>query len=207
MSEELGKIEKPPAEKFRKGRRLLFVPLIYTGHEPPDGYLEKFDRYWAQVEGQLADLEARLGKVTRVFHELVTQAGEEGLKSIKELNEKSYQIAQARLEKGAGLEPIEDAEIQAEFLDWSRCLMLGLQSEKAFNLVYTSYREASQRRNKHMTKKLNESLKEDEVGLLFMREGHQVQFPEDVEVFYVAPPALDELKRWLRDQKEPQVKG
>jgi hypothetical protein len=34
-----------------------------------------------------------------------------------------------------------------------------------------------------------------------MREGHQVQFPEDIQVFYIAPPALDEIRRWLRDQE------
>jgi hypothetical protein len=27
-----------------------------------------------------------------------------------------------------------------------------------------------------------------------------VQFPEDIEVFSVAPPALDEIHRWQREQ-------
>ena len=31
---------------------------------------------------------------------------------------------------------------------------------------------------------------------------HQLQFPRDIQVFYVAPPALDEIHRWLRDQQE-----
>ena len=31
---------------------------------------------------------------------------------------------------------------------------------------------------------------------------HQVQFPPDIEVFYVAPPALDEIKRWFRTRDE-----
>jgi hypothetical protein len=30
-------------------------------------------------------------------------------------------------------------------------------------------------------------------------ERHQVQFPADIEVFYVAPPALDEFRRWLQN--------
>jgi hypothetical protein len=32
-----------------------------------------------------------------------------------------------------------------------------------------------------------------------MGEGHKVQFPSDIQVFYVSPPALDDLKRWMRD--------
>ena len=34
-----------------------------------------------------------------------------------------------------------------------------------------------------------------------MREGHQVQFPADIEVFYVSPPGLDDIKRWLRTKE------
>ena len=38
------------------------------------------------------------------------------------------------------------------------------------------------------------------MALLFIREGHRVQFPPDIEVFSVAPPVLDEIHRWLRDR-------
>jgi hypothetical protein len=68
--------------------------------------------------------------------------------------------------------------------------------------VYDFYTEAGKKRNKHIARKLDETLKENEIGLLLMRENHQVQFPEDIQVFYVAPPALDELKRWLREYEE-----
>jgi hypothetical protein len=34
-----------------------------------------------------------------------------------------------------------------------------------------------------------------------MRENHEVQFPPDIQVFYIAPPALDEMKRWLRERQ------
>ena len=29
-------------------------------------------------------------------------------------------------------------------------------------------------------------------------ERHQVQFPPDIEVFYIAPPALDDFHRWVQ---------
>jgi len=44
MAEELGKIEKPTAADYRKGRKLYFVPLIYGSKESPADYLEKFDK-------------------------------------------------------------------------------------------------------------------------------------------------------------------
>ena len=200
MSQELGKIEKPQAEEFKKGRKLYFVPLVYCEKEPPAEYLEKFNNYWDQVENQVSSLELKLGRIDRIFHELISAGGEDGAKVIKDLNDRSYQIVENRLGKGTQLEATEEAELLTEFMDWSRCLLLGLQNQQVFTTVYEYYTEANKKRNEHIAKKIDETLREDEVGILFMREGHQIQFPLDIKVFYVVPPALDEIKRWLRDQ-------
>jgi len=45
MSAELGKIDKPSVEEFKKGRKLFFVPLIYGSKELPADYLEIFEKY------------------------------------------------------------------------------------------------------------------------------------------------------------------
>jgi hypothetical protein len=199
MAKELGKIEKPSAEEFKRGRKLYFVPLIYGGEESPPEYLEKFNKYWDQVENQVSDLELKLGPVNKIYHELIPVGGNGGIEATKELNDKSYQIAKNRLGKGAQLEATEEAELLTEFMDWSRCLAIGLQNQKVFTKIYESYTEVSKKRNEHIARQIDETLKADEIGLLLMREGHQVQFPSDIQVFYVAPPALDEIKRWLRD--------
>lgn len=201
MSEELGKIEKPSLEEFRKGRKLYFVPIIYCGRESPPDYLERFNRYWNQVEDKISALEMKLGKVAKIYHELVPAGGEEGIKAIKEINDKSYQIIKNRLDKGAQLESAEEGELLTELMDWSRCLAIGLQSQKALTTVYQSYTEISKQRNEHIARQIDETLKADEISILFMHEGHQVQFPEDIQVLYIAPPALDEIRRWLRDRE------
>ena len=201
MSEELGKIEKPLAEEFEKGRKLYFVPLIYGGKESPAEYLAIYNRYWDQVEKQISDLELKLGRVEKIYHELISASGEDGTKAIKELNDSSYQIVINRLEKGAELEATEEGELLTECMDWSRCLAIGLQNQKVFSRVYESYAEASQKRNEHIASHIDETLKAGEIGILLMRERHQVQLPSDIQVFYVAPPALDELNRWLRDHE------
>ena len=99
------------------------------------------------------------------------------------------------------MEAVEETDILTEFMDWSRCLALGLQNQQVFTRIYEAYLEAGKKRNEHIAKQIDETLKADEAGILFMREGHQVQFPADVQVFYVAPPALDEIKRWLREHE------
>jgi len=204
MAEELGKIEKPKVEEFKTGRKLYFVPLIYIGRESPADYLEKFNKYWEQVEAQIANLELKLGQVKRIYHELIAYGGKEGLTVLEILNAKSYEIVKSRVEKGGQLEATEDDEFMTEFMDWSRCLAIGLQNQKVLVKVYDAYREAYKKRNEYITRRLDETLKTDEIGILLMAEDHHVQFPPDIQLFYVAPPALDEIKRWLRDRETKQ---
>jgi hypothetical protein len=40
MSEELGKIEKPEVSSFKQNRKILQVPLVYSGKEAPADYVE-----------------------------------------------------------------------------------------------------------------------------------------------------------------------
>jgi hypothetical protein len=205
MSEELGRIEKPPVEEFKSGRKLYFVPLVLSPKELPLEVLVKIDHYWDEVASHLSNLETKLGTVAGIYHELIPEGGEEGLKVLKELNLGSYNIVQSHLANGAKLEGTEDNTILTELMDWSRCLSLGLQNHEVITRIYEFYTEANKKRNEFITKKLNETLKEETSGILIMAEGHHVQFPPDTKVFYVSPPILDDIKRWMRDN-EPKIR-
>ena len=201
MSEELGNIERPLAEEFRPERKLFFVPLIFASEELPAEFLEMVNRYWEQVQAQVASLESKLGDVSRVYHELIPPGDEEGsnaLGGVEELNTGSHSVVRTRVEKGAKLQSIEDGELLAEYVDWGNCLAAGLQNQRVFDQVYSSYVAVQRRREEHIAKRVDETLEKGGTGLLLMREGQGVQFPRDIRVFYIAPLALDEIRRWLR---------
>ncbi len=200
MPEQLGKIERLEVERFKQGKKLYLVPFVYSGEEAPDEYKEKCDRYWHQVTEQLGNLASRIGMVNRIYHESIFQSGEDGMKAMEKLNPGSYQIAKTQYANGAVFEAVEEKELFEEVIDWQRCLMLGFMSDKVANKVSEFYVEAAKKRNEFMAKKIGGTLKDDEAGLLFIREGHSVQFPSDIEVFSIFPPVLDEIHRWLRDQ-------
>jgi len=200
MPEQLGKIERLEAERFKQGKKLYVVPLVYSTEEAPDEYKEKCGRYWQQVVEQLTNLSSKIGRVNRVYHESIFQSGEDGMKALERLDPSGYQIAKTQCDNGAVFETVEDQELFEEVMDWQRCLMLGFMSDKVAAKVSESYVEAAKKRNQFMANRISETLKDDEAGLLFIREGHSVQFPNDVEVFSIFPPALDEIHRWLRDQ-------
>jgi hypothetical protein len=201
MGEELGRIEKPAVDSFKKGRKLFFVPVVYHGENVPEAYNEIMNRYWEQVGKQLEELTSKLGAVRKIYHELIDAPGDQGASAIQELNKKSYNIIKSYMDKKAEMEALEDTDILTEFMDWNRCLLIGLQNPKVMTKVYESYVETSKKRNEHIAKKIDDTLKDDEIGVLMMRENHQVQIPADIQVFYVAPPALDEIKRFIREQE------
>ncbi|UCB42109.1 MAG: hypothetical protein JSV77_06470 [Dehalococcoidales bacterium] len=207
MAEELGRIEKPSAERFQGERKLYLVPLLYTGKDAPQEYLERFELYWQQVEEQIYNQESKIGKARRVYHELIAVGGEEGLKILEELNPPGYKITRQRAEAGAEFEATEEAELANECMDWERFLLFGFLSRSAAGKVSELYRESARKRYEHIAQRIDETLGANEVAILFIREEHQVQFPQDIEVFMVAPPALDAIHRWLRERpqhEEPQ---
>ncbi|HEY4711922.1 MAG TPA: hypothetical protein VIH69_04505 [Dehalococcoidia bacterium] len=205
MPEQLGKIERLEVEYFKQGKKLYLVPLVYSGEEAFDEYKEKCSRYWQQVAEQLTNLASKIGRVNRVYHESIFQCGEDGMKAMERLNPSSYQIAKTHCDNGAIFETIEERELFEEVMDWQRCLMLGFISDKVASKVSEFYVEAAKKRNEFMAKKISETLKDDEAGLLFIREEHSVQFPGDIEVFSIFPPALDEIHRWYRDQARLEI--
>lgn len=203
MAGELGKIEKPGLDQFQGKRKLYVVALIYAGPESPPEYKEKYERYWLQVSEQIINQESKVGNVSRVYHESIAVGGEAGFSTLEKMNVLSFQIIKARVDRGAIFEATEIAELVYECMDWGRCLIMGFYSQQVADTVAGNYREAAHKRYEYISQRINETLKESEIGLLFIREGHAVQFPPDVDVFLVAPPALDEIHRWLRDRREP----
>ena len=127
------------------------------------------------------------------------------MKVMERLSPGSYQIAKNQCDNGAIFETIEERELFEEVMDWQRCLMLGFISDKVASKVSEFYVEAAKKRNEFMAKKISETLKGDEAGLLFIREEHSLQFPSDIEVFSIFPPALDEIHRWYRDQARLEI--
>jgi hypothetical protein len=200
-SQELGKIEKPEAEKFQKGRKLIFVPLLFAPYDNETELQKLHNKYWQQVKEQIENLESKLMDVTRIYHEFICIEGDEGVKEIERMNAGSYDIVKNLVKKGAKLMAAESVDMLTEFMDWNKCLSARISNQKVITKVYDFYNEALKNREEWIGKGIDLTLGEDEFGLLIMKDSHKLQFPQNVEVFYVAPPSLDEINRWVREKK------
>jgi hypothetical protein len=207
MAEELGKIDRPEVEQYITKRKLYLVPLIFLGKEAPAEYEEMYNYYWQQVNEHVTKLELKLGSIKHIYHETLTSSDQEELKIIEKLNPPCYRIITERIQNGAIFEATEDKELTEECLDWERCLIMGFISHKVASMVSEYYLEASRKRYEHIAQRIDESLLDNEVGIIFIQEGHRVQFQSDIEVFSVAPPVLDDIHRWQRNRRASVQNG
>ena len=191
---------KPEAGQYQEKRKLFLVPaFVLPPHAPEDGRA-LLDRYWSEVRDHLDNLERSLGAVVHVYHANVFSDGEDGMRLVELLNPQGYSLIQVMCQSTARLEAIEDRALVEESSDWQRCISIGLASEKVLTLALEAHQEATKLRFEHMSARIDETLKDGEAGALFVQEDHRIQFPSDIQVFYVAPPGLDALKRWINDQ-------
>ena len=205
MAEELSRITRPAAGNYQGKRKLLLVPIIHVpvppDAVPPEG-AEIMARYWEQIDVQVRAVQNAIGTITHVYHENTPEGGEDGLGYLEASGQASHALVKSLAAAHATLEPAESMEIMAETLDLQRCLMQPLMSHSVATRLQDWFADANRRRYDFIGETINSTLAEDETGLLLINERHQVQFPADIEVIYVAPPALDEFRRWLQNWTE-----
>ncbi|MFA5383497.1 MAG: hypothetical protein WC364_02315 [Eubacteriales bacterium] len=203
MSEILGKLEKPEAEQFKTGRKLYLAPLVFVRKDSPEEYVEKVEQYWKQVGEHLANIEGKIGKIKKIYHESNSFSGEQGLSNIQQINKKAYPLIKEKCDQGAEMQAIEDLELFTQSLDWGNCLRV-VMTQTAFEKISEFFWDISTKRFNHIAQRIDETLGENEAGVLFISEGHSVQFSSSIQIFYVSPPILDEIRRWFREKAKEE---
>ena len=195
MTTRLSQMPKPGADQYAGKRKLFLVPSFLVGPDAPEEMQYLLDSYWSEVRDHVASLERSLGTVAHVYHEMAFAGGDDGVAMLQMLNPKGGGFIQALCGAGAALEATEDRALVEENTDWQRCISIGIASEKVLKTALDGYQESTRLRWEHIAARIDETLEQGQVGALFIREDHRVQFPPDVQVFYVAPPSLDSIKR------------
>ncbi len=205
MTNQLSQIPRPQASRFDDKKKLFLVPNYVLPPDAPEDGQELVARYWSEVRDSIASLERSLGAVSRVYHELIYLDGESGLSQIDMMNPGAGPFIRAMCQSTAELHALEDAELIHEHTDWQRILTIGIVSQNVYATAVQGYQSTLETRYSNIGEKISSDLTEGQSAALFIREDHHVQFPGDIQVFFVAPRALDTLKRWLESYFNPSA--
>jgi hypothetical protein len=197
---ELGKIQRPEVESFSGKRKLYFVPNVYPVRDAEEEYNNLVNRFWEDVEKQLERLEIA-GRASKILCESIYGDGEEALNILNRINERAHSLVKKRVEQGAVIQPIEDRDILNAYIDWRNCLAI-VRSREVSDKIYEFYKEALDRRLKHLQNAIDSNISAGEAAILIMEDDVRVklQLSKDIELFLVMPPSYDDIMRWLRDR-------
>ncbi|MBT4125146.1 MAG: hypothetical protein HOJ22_02775 [Chloroflexi bacterium] len=201
MSEELGNVGNKAAGDILTSRKVYMVTLVQPSQGAPDGFEERYNAYWAAVEEQVSQLEAKAGTVNRVFAEGVIGRGDDAMLMVQQSNPGAHKLVRSRVAAGAEFEEFEDTDLFGQVIDWGRCLQSGLINRTVADTIQAHYTEAADKRVSHLANRLSEGIGESEAALLLGGDPN-IALPEGVEKFVVSPPELDELERWVQQANE-----
>lgn len=208
---KLAQIQKPTVSDFGKSRRLYCLPLIpnFNQNDLDTELKNNINQFWTQASSKIEELE-KLGKITHIYVETITQTDNSGLETIKKLGDQLHQIVKDKLDKDAKLVAVEDQQILVELIDWSVCLSVIRNSQKVFNKIYEFLQETKKQRNKQIAKKIDENLKNNNCGLMIMTDENRLEIqpnlPKDIQIFLIQPTAFTDVMRGFKEliQKQNQ---
>jgi hypothetical protein len=175
--------------------------MVQPSVSAPEGFEEHYDAYWDAVDRQVSLIEAKAGTIVRIFAEGVVGKGDEAMQMVQQSNPGAHKVLLPRVSAGAVFEEFEDTDLFSRVVDWGRCLHIGLINPEVADEIQPKYDDATDKRQAHLQKRLEQGILESEAALIFGGD-QNLKLPDGVEKFLISPPELDELERWVKKTNE-----
>ena len=149
------------------------------GKEAWEENLKKIEKFWNEVEKSIDKLDLDYSKV-RIFQDGMPVSGDLALKIVNETAEKgsrNYQIIKKMIEKGAKIEETESRELLLKEYDYVKEFTSADKEKKetALKEYEKAKDELIRKRDEFIAKRIDETLKEDETGFLFIGAHHKIK--------------------------------
>lgn len=190
-------------------RTLLRVPRMFTKEDlsridprvPPD-YEEKATEFWDYVNERVSAMSGRLKKI---YLESAGVVGKHHLDMLKVSDPRQYGVVKNALDAGAELVDSENPELVLETFSWMQKMQELLstnQDEKegmaTLQTISEFLQESIKERDEFVKKTIETSLKDGELGILFMDMSREIEFSPEIRVVITCPfRPNDYLNSWL----------
>lgn len=189
---------------FSDMRQLIYVPIVHSEvdfgsltHDLRKRYIDRFglsgwrqrirgvDALWQEIRTKVMTLEIEFHKL-KVYQDGLPVCGRE-LEIVEDLarqGSKNYQLLVELAERGATIMGTEDAQLLVE--EYLR-LRDGLDADSETGNRVTPGEDLLHRRDLYVAKRIRETLRNGETGILFMGLLHRVDeaLGQDIEITYL----------------------
>jgi len=216
---ELGKIEKPEVRAYTHKRKLYVVPTLPFEELGLQFNLDtaKIERFWGEVREKIEYFISTYGDISTLYLEGINENENAGMDVIEKFGKDSnhYKLIKSLVDRGAKLRGIEKEEYLRRskllFDEYSRSFLPEIKElyEGFFgkDIDFNGWREYLSQKiqetqdnmSRLASRIIGETLGDTGNGVLFITDGRQIEFPENVDVFQVRPPAFDEIVRKMRE--------
>lgn len=149
---------------------------------------EKIEKFWEKLEEELLEKNLNWSQV-KIYQDGFPAAGEVGEKVVEESAQKgsqNYQLVKKLLGKGAAIRKTEspDLLLKERKIIQEIATSEGEERKKALNRYKDKKDKLREKREKFIVQQIDQTLEEEETGLLFIGARHQIEekLPEDIEV-------------------------
>ncbi len=216
---EFGKIDKPEASTFTSKRKLYMIPVL-PFEELVSKYgidIAKVERFWGEVREKIDYFITTYGKISILFIEGLDDEEKKGIEHFEKLGKESnhFKLIKTLIEEGAVVKGID----RVSQIDRSRLLIE--EYSKSFlpqvqefhkdyygkDINFEGWRDYLIKKIKELQDEMEKTttgiiqeLPSDSNGVLIITDGRPIEFPEDMDVFQIRPPAFDEIERKIREK-------
>ena len=178
-------------------KTLFLVPRMYTETEfknlsasLPDDFKQKTEEFWVYVNERLTMFS---GKINKIYRDSVCKAGEEALSQLHLMDGENYKIVKVLVENGANFIATEDPLLVGESESWAKML----KSQQSNTVVYELFQQNLEDRIRYISKRIDETLEDNEIGVLFIEPDLRVELDKDTKIIRMCRfDPSDYLKSW-----------
>jgi len=159
-------------------RTLIIVPAMYGREELnktlgliPSDFEESYSEFWSYVEEKLRPF---IGKVCVVYSDRLSPAEETEIRA--------NALIKRLIENRSAFHCVEDSLLAAEAEAWLEMMENG-RVQAAVEL----FEENLMERDEYARDVIEQTLRDDEMGVLFIDPSRKISFPEDIRVIRMCP--------------------
>lgn len=216
---ELGKIEKPVASSFTAKRKLYVVPILPFEELAFQFNLEiaEIERFWEEVREKIDYFASIYGNISILYIEGINHDENIGIEFFEKFGKESnhYKLIKSLIDRGAVIKGVEKHGLimrsKLLFEEYSKSFLPEIKEfhedfygkdidfEGWTNYLAKKIQE-TQNEISNLASKLVGELPTGTNGVLIITDGRPIEFPQDVDVFQIRPPAFDEIARNIREK-------